>query len=322
MRYDMDWQEPRFPMKPRLNWSRVGSSVLALAIAGAGVGGAVRIVRAQDAAPPPLAAPAPESPAAAPAPESPAAAPAPAIALPALAAPQDAPAFSGGQQSELDALLKERARLEEKIAALRGRSYSYQGSSRALTPQERKAVDEALRTAREAMRLAQQAMTQAQRAMPSLPQMPFLDGKTTFITPNFTTPNTYGKNFPFLNGKGFPFYFYDKSQKNPNYDRLLQDWNKNQPEFDRRMREFETKMGQWQRDFERQMRERFNDKNFKPADPLSGKGDAKGDPLDAPDKTEPGSQPNDPSLSPDGPPLIITVTPSLPTPPRDTDDAL
>ncbi len=258
MRSELPWMEPKSP------WARIGPSALALAIVGLGVGGAVRIVLAQDsAAVSTVAKAAPNIPQAVPLQIEPT--PPPASEAEKAQTPSDAERQK--LQQELDSLYAQRAQLDNRIADVRRRlgdrnrnrislrsrpgdgnvyAFALPDASR-LTPEQRKQYEEAMRAAQEAMRKAQDVLQKSlaekgrefRFVVPPTPPVPALP------------PGAW---------QAQPFRF-----EGPGADARAREWDARMKEFDARMRqweqEFHARMDKWQQEFERRMREQFRDEN-------------------------------------------------------------
>lgn len=236
--------------EPRPLWQRVGPNLLALAIVGAGMGGALRIVQAQVTPAPPAA---PDVAPATPAPEAPAppATPEP-VAAPAPPASADsAPGISAAEEKRLSELLRQRAQIDAEIAKLRANRRTFRinmlHGPQSLTPDQRRMVDDAMRQAQEAMRLAQKAMEQAMRAVPDAQHWNlFPQGKDNL-------------DFKFqFNGHAWNPQdmqkFRDAFEKNfkekmPLIQQEIEKaWKQNQPEFERQMRDLNRQLGERDRE--------------------------------------------------------------------------
>jgi hypothetical protein len=275
MRSEMPWMEPRSP------WTRVAPTALALVIIGVGIGGAVRIVRAQDNVPQPATqAPAPDlAQATPPAPAAPAA-PTITIAPPSADATDQANNLSAEDkkklQKELDDLQRQRGQLNGRIDALRAklgyrsetRLYSvYSNPSevlttprtyvltapRALTPEEKKRADEAKLQLDKAMR-------DYQKAMRDLPP-----GSTTYgltlkqlIAPSDVTVVPAIPPVPTP-----PDVRFFSSQDAKTFDQKSKEFEAQMQEFNARMKvweqEFRSQMEKWQKEFESRMHQQFRD---------------------------------------------------------------
>ncbi len=264
MRSDMPWMEPRSP------WTRFAPTALALAIIGIGIGGAVRIVRAQDSAP--VTPPAPVAPAApqtaAPAAET--------DTLTIQQSDQDSKPGDADRQKlekELQSLEGQRARLDNRIASLRSqlgvrtslRIYRSDGNSfyvapqtsRPLTEEEKKRLDEAQKEYNRALRTYQDVLKSlppgargnvflfgdrlnfAPQALPAMPTPPAV-----------TIPQPYEFQW---NGNAADMKAW--AQKSQDYDRQMKDFNTRMQAWEK---EFRARMEKWQQEFESQMHRQFD----------------------------------------------------------------
>jgi uncharacterized membrane protein (DUF106 family) len=231
MRSEIPWKENRFL------WQRFGPAVLSLAIVGAGVIGAIRIVQAQDGQRRNVKL---------------------ARVADTVREPQEQrkEADQEAARKELEALMKQRSELDRKIESLRTklgeprlrervRILTPEDATRSLSPEDRKRVDEAMKRAEEAMKLAQEAMAGVRSVLPEIGVMPDLP---------------YMKITP----RAYRFFFDDKNMdvrawNGKEWEKFHQEWKKYQPEFEKGMREFQKRMEEWQRDFSERMRRRFRD---------------------------------------------------------------
>lgn len=286
---------------PRSSWTGIGPAALMLTLAGAGVSSIIPGVRAQEAivaAPKsqPLTVAVKAAPLVlqnnAPLTSKPLVVvvgqpvvtlqppPPPTLQTPSIE-PQDKDTQSSDDQrklrSQLRDLMKQRTDLDSRIADLRrrlGESDLYTpyssglgefrsgdnafyvapyANNRKLTPEERKQAEEAMKQAQEAMRAAQKAMEQAQKAMGNnmtlyRSVMPQIQEKLRVLQPD-TIP------VPALPDVHVYRWSQDDQKK------FEQDWAKQQPDFERAMRDFQARMEKWAEDFEARMRREFGTKN-------------------------------------------------------------
>ncbi|HZT43322.1 MAG TPA: hypothetical protein VFA07_14220 [Chthonomonadaceae bacterium] len=231
---------------------------------------------------------------------------------PTLETPSVEPQDKEGQSSEdqrqlrrqLRDLMKQRADLDSRIADLQRRlgdnnDIFYRGAlggsrlgdktyfvapfvdrSRKLTPEERKQAEEAMKQAQEAMRTAQKAMEQAQKAMGDnatiyRDYMPQIQEHLRALE----VPNAI-PDLPDVH----VYSWSPDDQK-----RFQQDWAKQQPEFERAMRDFQARMQKWAEDFEARMRREFGTRE----------GDRLAPPADKPKETTPQKENNGPDKDQD-----------------------
>jgi len=323
MRNDLPWVEPKSP------WNRLGSTALALVIAGVGVAGAVRIVRAQDGSQSEKET----------------------VIVQATPKADSDSAASQKDRAELDALLKQREDLDKKIAALSkkmgvpnrvrvyrvepGDRYVYRAGpdARALSPEDRKAVQEAMRQAQEAMRMAQEAMRQAQRALPEAERnMHF------FVVPPVPAIPAVPPVPKIDGGKGYYFLYNGKEMSGKDWEAWQQGWQKWQQDFqaqwEKQRPEFEKNWAQWGREFEKNWAQWGHDFELKMKQDKSGadldkSGDTKDeDDADAPEAKKEAPKSDDKAApepsSPNSKPSSTShtgTTPRIPVEPN-SDDAI
>jgi DNA repair exonuclease SbcCD ATPase subunit len=260
MRSELPWLEPRSP------WQRFGPTLLGLSIIGVGMGGAIRIVKAQDTAAPPPISPKP-------------------VVTVAVQSSGDADPTTSQQDRaanrELETLLQQRADLDARIADLREKLRSsnrvrarVRVETRAVAPRVQvdpagpewqRAVDEARQQARDAMQQARDAMRQAQEALREAQRATGrVDGNTRSAIP---VPPQTKFNFDFKTDPNVRVYKMDpeamkrlqdqlRSLNNSNnQEQWAQKWKEMQPQFEQQMREFQQRMQEWQRNFEAQQRD-------------------------------------------------------------------
>lgn len=244
----------------RSPWARLGPPILAFAIVGLGVGGAVRIVRAQDNVPQPPGATvavvqAPD------APKSP------------VILEQDGNdnKLSDSERKrlheELNGLLKQRGSLDERISKLQDRlgerrafawSFGPQGQmngwGQKLTPEQQAKLNAELKKAQE----------QLQKALKNMPS----DGSFNFVMPPIAA-------LPDMPRMPMNFRWEGKSADGKAWanDAQMQEFQKKMQVWEQ---EFQKRMEKWQREFESRMRRQFPDKAGKGAPPAEEEEDSTG----------------------------------------------
>jgi hypothetical protein len=229
-----------------------------LTIIGVGMGGAIRIVKAQDNAAPPTVTAVVVTPQA---PETPQQA-------------QDERTTS----RELEDLLQQRAKLDARISELRSRMRStVQPRVRVETrvtprveinpasPDWQRAVEDARQQARDAMQQAREAMRQAQEALREAQRAASRtdSSKGLFNAPAPRTPAPPNFNFDFKSDSNKGVFkmdpetmkrFQDQMKALDTQQQWMQRWKEMQPQFEQQMRDFQQRMQEWQRSFESQQR--------------------------------------------------------------------
>jgi len=276
MRSELPWLEPRSP------WQRFGPTLLGMSIIGVGMGGAIRIVKAQDtAAPPPVG---------------------PHVAVTVVKQSDDADRSTTQDDSatsrELESLLEQRSKLDARISDLRQRLRSAERArsrvrvetrvvprieitpprveTRAVprieispgSPDWQRAVEDVRQQAREAMQQAREAMQQAQQALREAQRAAARgeSGKGAYTVP---TPPNPRFNFNYNSDSNTRDYTTRAYKVDPeamkrlqeqmrslysSQDQWAQKWKEMQPQFEQQMREFQQRMQEWQRNFEAQQR--------------------------------------------------------------------
>jgi hypothetical protein len=260
MRSELPWLESRSP------WQRFGPTLLGLSIIGVGMGGAIRIVKAQDKTNPPSVSTQVD------------------VTVARQSADTDPTATQEDRTTtrEIESLLDQRAKLDARIAELRQRVRStdptHPGTRAETRPgarrdsvdptsQERKrAMDDARQQARDAMQQAREAMRQAAQALREAQRAEGrIDGnKGTFNIPTMPKFNfDFNKNSDLFNKNFDPrastvdpeaMKRLQEQLHSLNSQEWAQKWKELQPQIEQQMRDFQQRMQEWQRSFEAQQR--------------------------------------------------------------------